>query len=85
MSLSQRVVNAVEAMLVSIEPNSCLAKAEGQSYAHDHLQRALSEKLSWLARISLYLLTLLHGKTGGHLILDDTIIERSSSRQTKLT
>lgn len=84
MSLSRRITSAIEAMLMSIEPSSCLAKAEGQTYAHDHLQRALTEKLSWLAKISLYLLTLIDGKTEGYLILDDTIIERTSSGKLKL-
>lgn len=84
MSLSRRVLSAIEAMLVAIEPSSCLAKAEGRKQAHDQLQRALNEKLDWLGRMSLYLLGLLGGREGGCLVFDDTIIERSGPGKLSL-
>ena len=65
MSLTQGIIKAIEAMLVAIEAGSCLAKAEGQGYAPDRLQRALNEGLGWLAEVSLYLLGLIGVKEGG--------------------
>lgn len=84
MSLSRRMVSAIEALLVAIEPSSCLAKAESQKYAHDRLQRALHEKLGWFSKVSLYLLGILGGKEGGYLVFDDTIIERTSPGKLNL-
>ena len=84
MRVSRRIVNAIEAMLVSIEPGSCIAKAEGQEYAHDRLQRALTKKLGWLSKLSLYLLTLVTGKEGGYLVFDDTILERTGPGKLNL-
>ena len=84
MSLSRRIVSAIEALLVAIEPSSCLAKAEGQAYAHDCLQRALQEELTWLSKISLYLLRLVAGEEGGYLVFDDTIIERTGPGKLNL-
>lgn len=84
MSLSRNITNAIEAMLTAIEPGSCSAKAEGRAYAHDHSQRALKEKLDWLAKMNLYLLSLLSRREGGYLVLDDMIIERSGPGKLKL-
>ncbi len=79
MSLTQRIVKALEALLKAVEANASSAMADGMECSHDTIYRALlvDSILAKVSEIAIGLKMLVGELEGGYLVLDDTVIARS--------
>jgi putative transposase len=84
MSLAKRFTRMVKAAIVTADPSSALAIAEGQNFAHDTVYRVLTEEKLCFTMIAIQKLKALGGLKGGSLILDDSFMFRYASGQLKL-
>jgi len=67
MNLPRPMVKAVEAMMKAADTRSCLGMAEGCTFAHDSIYRALSQRLRVFFADCLTLCKRLGGLTYGYL------------------
>ena len=84
MSLAKRFTRMVKAAIVTADPSSALAIAEGQNFAHDTVYRVLTEEKLCFTMLAIQKLKALGGLKGGSLILDDSFVFRYESGQLKL-
>ena len=74
----------VKAAIVTADPSSALAIAEGQNFAHDTVYRVLTEEKLCFSMLAIQKLKALGGLKGGYLILDDSFVFRYASGELKL-
>lgn len=84
MSLAKRFTRMVKAAIVTADPSSALAIADGQNFAHDTVYRVLTEEKLCFSMLAIQKLKALGGLKGGFLILDDSFVFRYASGQLKL-
>jgi putative transposase len=84
MSLAKRFTRMVKAAIITADPSSALAIAEGQNFAHDTVYRVLTEEKLCFTMLAIQKLKALGGLKGGYLILDDSFMFRYASGQLKL-
>ena len=84
MSLAKRFTRMVKAAIMTADPSSALAIAEGQNFAHDTVYRVLTEEKLCFTMLAIQKLKALGGLKGGYLILDDSFMFRYASGQLKL-
>jgi putative transposase len=84
MSLAKRFTRMVKAVIVTADPSSALAIAEGKNFAHDTVYRVLTEEKLCFTMLAIQKLKALGGLKGGSLILDDSFVFRYESGQLKL-
>ena len=84
MSLANRFTRMVKAAIVTADPSSALAIAEGQNFAHDTVYRVLTEEKLCFTMLAIQKLKALGGLKGGYLIIDDSFVFRYASGQLKL-
>jgi putative transposase len=84
MSLAKRFTRMVKAAIITADPSSALAIAEGQNFAHDTVYRVLTEEKLCFTMLAIQKLKALGGLKCGYLILDDSFVFRYASGQLKL-
>ncbi len=79
MSLTQRIVKALEALLKAVEANASSAMADGMECSHDTIYRALlvDSILAKVSEIAIGLKMLVGELEGGYLVLDDIVTQKN--------
>jgi putative transposase len=84
MSLAKRFTRMVKATIITADPSSALAIADGQNFAHDTVYRVLTEEKLCFTMLAIQKLKALGGLKGGSLILDDSFVFKYASGELKL-